>query len=204
MYQEAFEKLELDEVATILDRIGAQLQGAFFDPVETTILAAEIPFYAGCRLLDITNHSTMPPLRRFALYSPKASTVLDFGNEVIYKFNDDFPVKLDESNVNTYVRFFFSYVRGKHGRFIIAESIDDIHWKEDPPPTARQAIGRVIKPIELKTIDGEGTYHLEARMVFKTSLFKSDVQVKKGGLVSLSNEQLLIEDLPVLDDTFGQ
>ena len=41
-------------------------------------------------------------------------------------------------------------------------------------------------------------------MVFKDSLFKSEVEVKPSGLVSLSNEELLVEDLPVLDDTFGQ
>jgi hypothetical protein len=204
MYQEAFEKLELEEVATILDRVGPALEGVTFDPVETTIMAAEIPFYPGAKLLDIASHTTMPALRRFVIYSPKLFTVLNFQNEAIYKYNDDYPIKLNESNVATYVRFFFTYVRGKHGRFIIAESIDDISWKEDPPPSARQAVGRMIKPIHLKEVAPDGVYNLEARMVFKNSLFKSDVAVKPDGLVSLSNEELLIEDMPVLDDTFGQ
>ena len=41
-------------------------------------------------------------------------------------------------------------------------------------------------------------------MMFKDSLFKSDVTVQDNGVVSLQNEELLIEDMPVLDDTFGQ
>lgn len=204
MYQEAFEKLELADVATILDRITPLLENTVFDPVETLIMAAETPFYPGCRLLEISSHTTMPPLRRFVLYSPKKSTVLNFTNEVIYNFNDQWPVKLSEDNIATYVRFFFTYVRGKHGRFIIAENIDDVPWKEDPPPSARQAISRMIKPITLREVDEAGIYRLEARMVFKDSLFKSDVAVKPDGLVSLSNEELLLEDMPVLDDIFGQ
>jgi hypothetical protein len=204
MYQEAFEKLELDETATILDRVNPAFDGTAFDPVEATIMAAEIPFYPGCRLLDISTHNAIPPLRRFVIYSPKEFSVLNFQNEVIYKFNDALPIRLNESNVATYVRFFFTYVRGKHGRFQICESIDDINWKEDPPPSARQAVGKMIKPVTLKEVTSEGIYKLEARMVFKDSLFKSEVEVKPDGLVSLNSEELLIEDMPVLDDTFGQ
>lgn len=205
MYQEAFEKLELDETAQILDRVSPLLEGVTFDPVETTILAAEIPFYPGCKLLDVANHTTMPPQRRFVIYSTKHATVINFHNECIYKFNDDLPIKLDENNVGTYVRFFFTYVRGKHGRFIVVENIDDINWKEDPPPSARQAISRMIKPVSLtKEIGKDGVFHLEARIVFKDSLFKSKVVVQPNGLVTLSDEELLVEDMPVLDDTFGQ
>lgn len=204
MYQEAFEKLELAETATVLDEINPLLEGSAFDPVETTILAADIPFYPGCRLLDIGNHTVMPPVRRFVVYSRKKSVVLNFSNEVIYKFNSEWPIKLDESNVGIYVRFFFTYVRGKHGRFLIVENVDDVPWKEDPPPTARQAVGKMIKPITLKESDIEDEYKLQIHLVFRDSLFKSDVTVKKDGLVALSNEELLLENLPVLDDTLGQ
>lgn len=204
MYQEAFEKLDLADCATILDRIAPLLNNAAFDPVETTIMAADIPFYPHCQLLDISNHTNMPSLRRYAIYSPKKSAVIDFTNEVIYRFNDDLPIKLNEANVGTYTRFFFTYVRGKHGRFIIVENVDDVPWKEDPPPAARHAVGRMIKPITLKEVDEQGAYHLSACMVFKDSLFRSDVTVKPDGLVSISNEELLLEDMPIMDDTFGQ
>ena len=205
MYQEAFEKLDLEETAKILDRIAPLLEGVTFDPVETTIMAADIPFYPGCKLLDIANHTTMPPMRRHVVYSPRHSAVLNFHNEAIYKFNEELPIKLDEGNIGTYVRFFFTYVRGRHGRFIIVENVDDVPWKEDPPPSARQAIGRMIKPVTLtKDVGEDGLFHLEARIVFKDSLFKSAVTVKPDGLITLSNEELLVEDMPVIDDTFGQ
>ena len=204
MFQEAFEKLDLAEVATILDQTAPLFEGVYFDPVETIIMAVNIPFYPGCRLLDIADYSPMPPTRRYMIYSRQHAAVLNFTNEPIYQLNADVPIRLDETTIADYVRFFFSFVRGRHGRFIICENIDDIQWKEDPPPAARKAIGNMIIPVTLKNVDASGSFNLEATMVFKDSLFKSDITITKTGNVSLSNEQLLIEDMPVLDDVFGQ
>ena len=203
MFQNAFEKLELADVATILDRVNPALDRTQFDPIETTIMAQDIPFYPGFKFLDIADYTSMPALQRFALYSPKKLVILNFTNDPIYRLNHDLPIKLTEDNVIDYARFFFTYVRGKHGRFLISEGVDDINWKDDPPPQARKGVGKLIHPVIIKTASADG-YVLEACMMFKDSLFKSDVNVKANGFVSLSNEQLLVEDMPVLDDTFGQ
>ena len=204
MYQEAFKKLELEEIATVLDILNPEFDGTVFDPVETTVLAQDVPFYPGYRLMDIADYASVPPLRRFALYAKDMFVVLNFSNEPIYTLNQKLPIKLSEENIEDYVRFFFTYVRGRHGRFIITEGVDDINWKEDPPPTARKAIGQMLKPVTLDHVDDNGHYHLMATMVFKDSLFSSNVKVDPNGFVSLSDEELLVEDIPVLDDTFGQ
>jgi AGCS family alanine or glycine:cation symporter len=47
----------------------------------------------------------------------------------------------------------------------------------------------------------DGTFILEAYMVFKDSMFKTRIHVKKYGLVSMSDEELKIEGMPVLQDT---
>lgn len=204
MYQEAFTKLELAEIATILDKLNPEFDGTVFDPVETTILAQDVPFYKGYRLLDIADYASVPALRRFTLYSKDQFEMLDFTNEPIYMLNQKLPITLSEETVSDYVRFFFTYVRGRHGRFIITEGVDDIQWKEDPPPTARKAIGQMLTPVTLEKTDESGNYHLKACMIFKDSLFSSNIKVEPNGFVSLSDEELLVEDIPVMDDTFGQ
>lgn len=204
MFREAFEKLELAEVATILDEVNPLLDGVQFDPVETTIMAINLPFYPGFKFLDIADHTGLPPLQRFAVYKPGQAVVMDFTNEPIYTLNRDVPIKLSEDTAEDYVRFFFSYVRGRHGRFLIAENVDDIQWKEDPPPAARKAIGKMLMPVTLDSMAADGSYKMSACMVFKDSLFKSDIKVTPGGQVNLENEELLVEDMPVLDDTLGQ
>lgn len=204
MFQEAYTKLELAEVATILDQVNPSFDGAEFDPVETTIMAVDMSFYPDYRFLEIANHSVSPAMERFVIYNPEKFTVLDFSNEPIYALNKETPINLNEDNVVEYVRFFFTYVRGRHGRFLIAEGVDDINWKEEPPPAARKAIGKMLKVLNITEKAEDGSYKLQTTMMFKDSLFKSDVNVTSDGSVSLTEEELLIEDMPVLDDTFGQ
>ena len=204
MFQDAYTKLDLADVATILDQVNPEFDGAEFDPVETTIMAVDMPFYSGYRFLEIANHSVSPAMERFVIYSPEKFTVLDFSNEPIYALNKELPITLNDDTVIEYVRFFFTYVRGRHGRFLISEGVDDIQWKEEPPPAARKAIGKMLKVLGVKEKGADGSYKMDATMMFKDSLFKSDVNVSPDGAVSLTNEELLIEDMPVLDDTFGQ
>ncbi|HEY8189706.1 MAG TPA: hypothetical protein VIF12_03420, partial [Micavibrio sp.] len=63
------------------------------------------------------------------------------------------------------------------------------------------AVGNLLEPVRLKGIDQDGTYILSVRMVFKDSLFKSKVRVTPQGMVSLSEEELVVEDMPILDDS---
>ena len=209
MFKKAFEKLELDAVAVILDAVNDHFDGGGFDPVETTIMAIDVPFYPGYKFLDITDASLTPVRKRYALVkSEKGSVVthvvvLDWTNEPIYILNQQAPIQLNADNIAEYVRFFFTYVRGKHGRFIVTENVDDINWKEDPPPQARKAITKMLLPVTLQE-EKNGNFYLEVTMMFRDSLFKADVEVQPNGLVSLSNEKLLVEDMPVRDDSFGQ
>ncbi|MEK7801928.1 MAG: hypothetical protein AAB276_05685, partial [Pseudomonadota bacterium] len=165
----------------------------------------DLSFYPGHRFLDIADHSHIPAARRFLIEKDEHYTVIDFTNMPFYGLNSSVPIKLTKETLGDYTRFFFQFVRGRHGRFLIVESVDDIQWREEPPPAARRAIGKLITPMTLIPNDTpNGPYHLLAQMVFKDSLFQSDITVTETGMVSLSNEKLMIEDLPVLDDVFGQ
>lgn len=204
MFREAFEKLDPAMVSTILNHISPLIHGTIFDPAETVIMGIDMPFYPGYRLLDIADYSNLPPSRRYAVYHPDHAVILNFTNEPIYALNHRLSIKLSDETVADYIRFFFSFVRGKHGRFIIVENIDDIPWKDDPPPSARKAIGKMVRPITLLKKNETGAYEFEATMTFKNSLFKSNIVVTPDGHIELSNEELLVEDMPVLDDTLGQ
>lgn len=204
MYQEAFEKVETKEAKAMLAELASLLVGVTFKAEDATIMQATPRFYPGYEFLDIGDYSNTPAQRRFAMYKPGESVVLDFTNAPIYTLNKTCPIKLDTDNVADYLRFFFTYVRGKHGRFIIVENVDDIPWRDDPPPAARKAIGNMLMPVTLHDIDDEGVFHLETCMLFKDSLFKSHAEITRDGFVSLRDEELLVEDMPVLDDTFGE
>ena len=59
-----------------------------------------------------------------------------------------------------------------------------------------------MKPVQIREKSG-GKYILDAQVMFKDSLFKVDINVTLEGDIVLSDEELMIEDMPVLDDTFG-
>lgn len=205
MFQEAFKKLEADDVTTILGQVQTSLDSKF-NPDQTTILAWNAPFYPGFKVLEIANHDVMPAIRTFAVYSPKKFAILDFTNKPITSLNSDVPIKLSSENICDYIRFFFNFVKGKHGRFHIVESVDDIPWKDDPPPQARKAIGTMITPITLvpPARGGDKTkFYAIGNFILKNGLFKSDIEVDSKGNITLTNEQLQVDDMPVTDEILG-
>lgn len=204
MFQEAFKKLEVEEVARIIDQINKLVDGSLFDPLDTTILAIELPFYPGYRFLDIADHATNPPLQRYALEREGTYTLMDWTYRPIYAVNEKAPVSLDQANVIEYVRFFFSHVRGRHGRFIMAESLESINWKEEPSPAERKSLGKLVEPLKVMEKLRHGVFKLEARMMLKDTLFKTDIYVEPNGKVVMGNHDILLEKMPVLDQAVGQ
>lgn len=205
MFQGALEKLDREEAESLLAEVNPAIRGAKFDPrAGATVLAHDLSFYPGHRFLDIADYGTVPAQRVFAVRGPGRVAVLDWTNGPIYALNRDVPLRLGRDNVADYARFFFSFVKGRHGRFVVTENLEDLRWKEEPPLTARQAIGRLIFPVALEGQDEDGAFVLRLCLVFRESLFRAAAKIDREGFVHLSDEELLVENMPVLDDVFGQ
>lgn len=204
MQDNSFIKLDRMEAEGLLKEINPVMDGASFSAASATLLAQELAFYPGYRFIEVADYEQHPPRRRFAIHKAGEAVAMNGSNEPLYVLNEKAPIKLDETTVADYVRFFFNNVRGRHGRFLITESVDDIQWREEPPPAARKAIGKILVPMMIVAREPEGGYRLTACMMFRDSLFKATVNVRRDGVVSLSDEELLIEDMPVVDDLLGQ
>ncbi len=196
---EAYTKLENKEIKNILPILNKKTQDNInLEPENITIMSQQISFYKGYYLLDITDNNSVPSIRIFAVFNGDNLVLLDWTNSPIYKLNKDIPISLNDKNVIDYVRFFFNFVKGKHGKFIIVESLDDISWKENPPPSARHAIGKLIKPLTI--ISKNDDYIIESTVIFKDSLFECTITISKSGKVSIENEKIIIDTMPVYDD----
>lgn len=205
MFQDTYTKLNPTDIESVLAKVAPSFEGVFFNPANTIIMSRVMDFYPGFKFYDIADHTNNPATRRFAMVKKDNVVVLDFTNAPIYDVNKSAPIYLNEDTVHEYVRFFFNFVRGRHGRFLIVENVDDISWREEPPSAAKKSISKLIMPVAL--IDkglNDGHFYLHAQMMFRDSLFSADITVQGDGVVQLSNEQLLIEDMPVMDDTLGQ
>lgn len=203
VFQDAFVRLDPPQVEQLIKDITPLLKTAPFPEKGTVVLARDLDFWPGCALCDISDQSTHPVRRVFAIWKPGAAVILNWTNEPVYALNKIVPLALDEKTAPDYVRFFLQFVRGRHGRFLIAETVDDIGWKEEPPPAARRAVGKLLHPLRRKGKSPTGDMNFEACVIFRDSLFHTDISISPEGIVTLSNEQMLVEDMPVLDDAAG-
>ena len=206
MFDEAHTKLELEEVAAILDVLNEQVDGSIFDPLETTILSIELSFYPNYRFLHVADHATTPPLERYVFQKIGAMEfiTLNWNYKTILQINAAAPINVTDENVLDYVRFYFGHVKGRHGPFIICETADHIRWKEEPSAEIKRSLNQALSPLEIAEKRTDGIYVINAFMMLKDALFGVQVYVQPSGKITMSDHQIIMEDIPVVDSTFLQ
>lgn len=203
MQQLAYIKLNKSETKDMLLLLKEKLDLADASADTIDILSASLSFYPGYRLLELTDRSSSPVKKRFVIYMGDDVVFMDYTNVPIYELNKRVSIVLTKETLFDYVRFFFRFVRGRHGRFIVTESLDDIQWREEPSVNGRRSLDKMIEPLFIKEINDDGSYILGANVIFKDALFACNINVKQNGIIRLSDENLLIESLPVVDDVLG-
>ena len=154
---EDWQKLDTERTARILSEVNPHLEPVPFSEENTTIRSQKLAFYHDYELVELTDLSAVPAARKFAIYKPGDINVINWTNQAIYETNEKAPIKVDERTVIGYVKFFFSYVRGRHGRFLIIENIDDIRWQIEPPLQGRKVMQEMLEPVSIVSQDPDGT-----------------------------------------------
>lgn len=200
MYNPNWQEIDPEDIPTLVTTINRELKDRPFDATMTTASRQSLSFYAEHDLIEFTDTSTSnPTYTRRVLYSPDSFHILNWSNGPIYSTNEKAPINVSEDNAPEYVKFFFNYVKGRHGRFVIVENVDEIAWDGDVPAKGKEAVAKIIKPVTVTSAE-EGKITLLAFMVFKDSLFRANVHVERDGMVSLSDEALVIEGMPITED----
>ena len=139
---------------------------------------------------------------------------MNWTNEPIYSVNERAPIKIDRKTCLPYARFFFHYVRGQLGRFIIVEKPEEVVWLPNATEKEKADVNSRLMPITYKGIGRDNLITLTATVVFKNALFKTDIKIAPFemdvfdaeinapehftiGQMKLTNEDLLLEDLNI-------
>ncbi len=198
MARDFLKKLNQKEATLFLQKINPVLDGSPFDMESSVVLHQELSFYPGWCFLDVTDHNVMPYKKCFVVVGSDDVIPLSDTSESIYDLNKIVPLALTVENIEDYVHFFFNHVSGPHGRFTVVENIDEIEWHEDPPIAVRRAINELIAPLTILS-SKDNQFILEATMVFKNALFRVQITVGPDGMIDLSKEELLLEDMPLCE-----
>jgi hypothetical protein len=187
------EALSPDNAQTLITEIKSILETKNMDLGALDIKTAPLPWYDEHKFYVLQDHEQT----RYMLHRTGDTEIMNWTNEVIYRVNDKAPIKLDRKNVIQYAKFFFHYVRGQLGRFIIVEKPDDVAWLDNANAEEVQKVNDRLMPVTYKGIGRDNRYLLTASVIFKNALFKTNIRVAPDGLMELTDEDLLIEDLNV-------
>lgn len=203
MFSQPFIKLEHGDGASVLDLLNPKLDISAFDNASSQVMSLLLPFYKDIDLIEVTDPQTVPPKKISALYHKgnKEILILNGKNDPIYEANKKYDLILNDELAPLYARFFFTYVQGRHGSFILIDSVNEIKWREEPTKAAKQSLSKMISPLSVIEVD-EDEWRLVSAVIFKDSLFETEIIVKKDGTVRMSNQEILVEDIPVLDENF--
>jgi hypothetical protein len=201
MHKLPWQDIDPEDVPRLVAEVNRELKEKQFDPNTTVGRRQSLPFYAEHDLIELVDNATAnPTFKRRILYRAGDINILNWTNGPIYATNEKAPISVSDDNAATYIKFFFNFVKGRHGRFVIVESIDEIAWAGNVPDKGKEAVGKIVKPVSVTTSEN-GKITLLAFMVFKDSLFRANVHVERDGMVSLSDEALVIEGMPIVEDT---
>jgi hypothetical protein len=188
------------EIARLLPEINRHIQPARLRAEAVRMEMTPLPFYPDFAIYAITDLTDMPATTRYALYRPGEVYMMNWTNAVIYEVNKLAPIRLDRKTALAYARFFFQFVRGRHGRFHIAERPADLHWKGDVDPALRQRAESLLLPLQAGSVDSDGKLQVPTTMIFKGSLVKTTISLAADGMVDLGDPDFLLDDLPLESD----
>jgi len=181
---------------------------------KTLVQVAALPFYEEYKLYALTDMTLPPPNVRYLLYKPGDVVIMNWTNEPIYGVNEKGPIKLDRKTLVAYAKFFFHFVRGQLGRFVIVEKPEEVVWGEKATDKEKADVNGRLQSVTYKGIGRDNLFTLTATVVFKNALFKTDIKVAPYemdvfdpevgapehftiGQMKLTNEELLLEELNI-------
>src|ERR1700728_312734 len=175
----------------------------------------DLVFYDNIDLIALSPEAGGPD--RFYPFSWEhavARAPLDGTNVSIYQMNEECSLRAEPEMIRLYVRFFFHFVRGRHGFFRIVDRAEDILWRPDATAADKAKIASMLRPLTYLGLDRSGLHCLTASVAFKNALARANIRVvgpkaqvadrtkdprePQVCLVSIDDEQFMAEELPVI------
>jgi len=181
---------------------------------KTIVQSAELAFYTEDKLYAVSDTRIPGPNTFFFLRKPSDVTLMNWTNEPIYRVNERAPIKIDSKTCIQYARFFFHFIRGQLGHFIIVEKPNEVVWLDTASEKEKDNVNKLLVPITYEGIGSDNFINLKATIVFKNALFKTNIKIAQmdmdvsdpetnikehftNGMIRLTNEDLLLENLNV-------
>jgi AAA+ superfamily predicted ATPase len=165
---------------------------------------ASLPFYANHLLIELRFADISGPERVFGLHGPDRTCWLDGSSEPIHETNEAESLMLSDETVRDYVRFFFFFVRGESGAFVLLESQEGLNLVGESAPDDQDAgaadvgaselrrrllqLRSRVTPLTTPAMDESGRWLLACVVAYEGCLFTASLQVSPGGEVEMVDD----------------
>jgi len=209
-----FQSLDAAATEKFLAEIASEIAPVKLTSGKTSVQVTDVPFYDEFKFYALSDSTLPQPNTRYMFYKSGDASMMNWTNEPIYSVNERAPIKLDRKTCIPYAKFFFHYVRGQLGRFIIVEKPEEVVWLSNANAKEKADVAAKLMPVTYNGIGRDNLFTLSATVVFKNALFKTDIKIAPYemdvfdpelgapehftiGQMKLTNEDLLLEELNV-------
>lgn len=199
--QEEKIKIEGGDKVLLLNKLEKEL-GIICD-VPLEIFKSSLPYFKDTFVYHLYYSDTVI---KYILGNEDFVSYLDYTNAPIYDLADKNEFILSSNMVIDYVYFFFDAVKGPQGKFSFPKNSNDIPLCIDIG-ISDEVINNIKCNInEPQLLEVSQDYILlEGNCFFKDSLFKTKVKISSNGQISMSDEELVLEGLPIaIEPQFNQ
>jgi hypothetical protein len=187
-----------DELAGFLDQINPVGNKYKVSPQSTQVHWRTVPFYDNVALIRVKDPAWTPKeLNIYYLTDQGNLFWLNGTSPPIHEVNAKAPVKITESNVLEYLRFFCFFVRGEEGPFLIAESMDDHYMPKGMDDKTRMVIEGTVRPATFEGMNDKGQFLCDAVVYYSNAMFIANFAVQPGGMIEMLDDEPIASDLPV-------
>ena len=155
-----------------------------------------LPWYENAALIQLADPSLPDPSLRFYYLTMDGNIFrLNGTSPPIHEVNAKAPIRLTESNVVEYLRFFCFFVRGEEGPFYICESADDPLIPKHPQ--TETLVNATVRPATCTGRDANGSFLCDGVIYYSNAIFIADFAVQPTGMIEMLNDEPVAADLPV-------
>lgn len=185
-----------DQIEELFYRINP-VDGLYPVSLETTsVRIRSLPFYDEVLLVRLTDPNwEQSDLTIYYLFLDDTLYRLNGRAYAMQEVNSVAPLKLTESNVLDYLRFFTFFVRGDDGQFAIVEDMESPYIPHDIDQHSRKALEKYIRPAEIEDKTEQGSFLCTALVYYATSLFIGKFDVSVTGQIEMLGDEPVAADL---------
>ena len=187
-------ELNETEKTKLADRIASAIGHAPFRAGMFGLEKTPLPFYKNAFDVHIKDFTTRPFIMREYVCNDERVFQTDGEEDALLEINEALSLSLTAKNVAEYAAFYFQKVAIDDSFARLIFSADDVigdSFDEDLCETLKKIIHA---PEVDETEDG---FTVSGFVLLDDTLFKADLGVDKNGAVSIDDEEIVYEDLPI-------